>query len=56
MKIKLFQSKTFWTSLLCVNIVSCAISGFTGSLDGVIISSISFLSCYLVLYTLEIKE
>jgi len=57
--VKLFsalRNKTFWTVLLGVNITSCMMSAFAGSVDGVIICGIAMASCFAVLVTLDKEQ
>ena len=53
---KILKSKSFWLTLVGVNITSCMISAFAGSQEGVITSAISLISCYIVLYAIEKEE
>jgi len=53
---KILKSKSFWLTLVGVNITSCMISAFAGSQEGVLTSAISLISCYIVLYTIEKEE
>ena len=51
--LSVLRNKTFWTVLLCVNITSCMMSAFSGSVDGVIICGIAMGSCFAILVTLD---
>ena len=55
-KIPVLKNKTFWTVLMGVNITSCMMSAFVGSVEGTLISGIAMLSCFFVLTTIEKYE
>ena len=53
---RILRNKNFWLGLVGVNITSCMISAFAGSVEGVVIGALSLASCYVVLYSIEKEE